>query len=275
MVSHATLPTSERSAFSNLPLDLLIGQLRACAAVDLAALAATAKQPQSSEEKSCLSLPAFVAREALGDLADQWHELDAGQWLQLFHFLRCSQVACGNSSPLVGHLCAAEPEFVRMGTGRCEMPGEDLEIDVALVAPMAVWRQRRSLGPDGCKALPLPEKWTIHANTQLEAVAPITHSAQVCAVVPLRWGNGGEAGVNASSQQLLSVTRILNRKGECSVVRTHRSKVHFLTKAQLHIVARSTFQPLLANTLTSFSGCDASLWALVYTNNDPGFFCFG
>ena len=39
-------------------------------------------------------------------------------------------VACENSSPLTGHLCVAEPEFVRCAVGRCVMLGEELEIDV-------------------------------------------------------------------------------------------------------------------------------------------------
>lgn len=294
--------SSQGSTFSCLPVDLLAGQLRACSAVDLAALAATARQPQSSEARLCLPLPAYVAREALGKVANQWAELPACHWLRLFHFLRCAQVACGKSSPLTGHLCAWEPEFVRCGFGRCEMPGEELEVDVALVTPLVAWRQRLgNAGAEGCKAFPLPQKWNVRADTQLDSVAPVTHASQVCAVVPLQWGRlqkADEASVaqqriaeslacpwlaeplacpvaSRSLHQLTMVARALNRRGECSVVRTHRSKIHFLTRAQVLMVARSDWQPLLSTVLTTFSGFDACIWALVYTDADPGFYCFG
>jgi hypothetical protein len=293
MVSDFPDAVSDRSSFSflQLPIDILAGQLKACAALDLASLAATAKQPRVAEASCCLPLPAFVARELLGKVADQWEYLQPGSWLNLFHFLHCARLVCWNSVPLIGHLCMAEPEFIRCGVGRCVMVGEEMETDVALVMPFAVWCQHIGNGIAGkCKTPPLPKKWNMHANHQLESVALVTCAAQVCAVVPLTWGNSSQKpldtdwmprtstelpSANGSSMRLALVARALNKKGECSVVRTHQSKVHFLSRAQVHIVARSNFQPLLANALTAFSGCDACLWALVYTEADAGFFCFG
>lgn len=306
--SDGAMCTSERrNVFSNLPIDLLVGQLRACAAVDLAALAATAKQPRPcediAEDEACLTLSAYVARGELSEIASHWKDLPPGHWVRLYHFLRCARVACSDHgtrtlkcdssrgrSTLVGHLCAAETKFVRCGVGRCEVPGEELEVDVALIAPLQAWRQRLgSAGAGGCQALPLPDKWSIHAHHQLEAVAPVTNYGQVCAVVPLRWGNGEQLARkvsfiqqlaeplvgNASSPELTTVARILNKKGDCGVVRTHRMKIHFLSRAQIRMVARSDLQPLLANALANFSGCDACLWAIVYTEDEAGFFCFG
>lgn len=280
VVSSSDVPNS----LSLLPIDLLVGQLRACTAVDLAALAATSRQPQPSEKDACLPLPAFVAREALGQIANQWQKLSAVQWLRLFHFLRCAQVTCETSSPLIGHLCEARPEFVRIGGGRCEIPGDDLAVDVALIAPLTAWRGPGNNGIEGCEAPVFPSKWSVRANTQLEAVAPVTSLGQVCAVTPLQWGEFQESRINTSilfpghvdtsSNSLMRIARVLNRRGECSAVRTHRTKIHFLSPGQMKIVSRYYLQPLLSNALYGFAGFEASLWAIVYTNKDPGFFCF-
>lgn len=267
-----------------LPIDLLVGQLRACTAVDLAALAATSRQPQPTEKDTCLPLSAFVAREALGNIANKWQQLSPAEWLRLFHFLRCAHVTCENSSPVIGHLCGAHPEFVRIGVGQCEIPGDDLAVNVALIAPLTAWRGHGANGIEGCDAPVLPSKWSIRANTQLEAVAPVTSLAQVCAVTPLQWGElpghrkvargifPGDIG--KPSNDLKRIATVLNTRGECAAVRTHRTKIHFLSPSQMQIVSRSYLQPLLSNALYGFVGFEASLWAIVYTNKDPGFFCF-
>jgi len=261
-----------------LPIDLLVSQLRACTAIDLAALAATSRQPQPSEKETCLPLPAFVAREALGKVADQWQKLSPVHWLRLFHFLRCAHVNCESASPVMGHLCEARPEFVRIGFGRCEILADDLAVDVALITPLTTWWRGH------CNTPVFPSKWSVRANTQLEAVAPVTSLGQVCAVAPLQWGEFQEHGNdtrffsskyrNRSSSNLIRIARVLNNRGECAAVRTHRTKIHFLSPAQMKIVSRSDFQPLLSHASYGFAGFEASLWAIVYTDKDPGFFCF-
>eukprot|EP00928_Gymnodinium_smaydae_P087984 TRINITY_DN72146_c0_g1_i1.p1 TRINITY_DN72146_c0_g1~~TRINITY_DN72146_c0_g1_i1.p1 ORF type:complete len:326 (+),score=64.24 TRINITY_DN72146_c0_g1_i1:131-1108(+) len=306
-----------------LPVDLLLGQLRACAARELAVLAGAARQPlvpagevaSSDDPPPLLPLSAAVARAALGSSlaetlvpkrtagatsATAEADVPPALWLRLYHYLCCARVECGRRS-LRGHLCASRPRFVRCGAGRCEMMrgGLTIEIDVALVAPLATWRERlkdvKGQGRNGacCVALPLPEVWSVHANTPLEAVAPVTHGAQVCAVVPLRWGDGGsargtrhadgeaaddcdDAEVLRDRGQLVQVASELNNRGECAAVRTHRTKMHLLSLAQIRMVSRSNYQPLLANVLGGFGAAmDAHLWAVVYTDSDPGFFCFG
>jgi hypothetical protein len=277
-------PVDVVNSLSLLPIDLLVGQLRACTAVDLAALAATSRQPQPSEKDPCLPLSAFVAREALGNIADKWHQLSPAEWLRLFHFLRCENVTCDNSPPVMGHLCGARPEFVRIGVGQCEIPGDDLAVNVSLILPLTAWRGHGNSGIEGCDAPVLPSKWSIRANTQLEAVAPVTSLGQVCAVTPLKWGELKQhrtmsrgifpQNVDNASNNLLRIARVLNTRGECAAVRTHRTKIHFLSPAQMQIVSRSYLQPLLSSALYGFAGFEASLWAIVYTNKDPGFFCF-
>lgn len=284
MVDGCKRSYDDASCFSLLPLDLLAGQLRACTAYDLAAFAATSRQPQPSEKDTSLPLPALVAREALGKVASQWERLTPAQWLRLFHFLRCANVACENSLPVMGHLCEARPEFVRVGVGQCEIIGDDLNVNVALITPLTAWRGQGESGIEGCNAPVFPSKWTVRANTLLEAVAPVTALGQVCAVTPLHWGELLEPRSNtrgatltstdSSGNNLIRIASLLNKRGECAAVRTHQTKIHFLSPAQMKIASRSYLQPLLSNALHGFAGCEASLWAIVYTNKDPGFFCF-
>merc|ERR1712032_534949 len=82
--------------------------------------------------------------------------------------------------------------------------------------------------------------------------------------------SGGEAFLH----KLMLIARTLNMRGDCSVVRTHRVKIHLLSLAQIRMASRSHYQPLLANALKGFGDLEPCLWALVYTNEDPGFFCF-
>mmetsp|Transcript_53372 Transcript_53372/g.114712 ORF Transcript_53372/g.114712 Transcript_53372/m.114712 type:complete len:313 (-) Transcript_53372:247-1185(-) len=294
--------TAERSSafpFLDLPTELLAEQLAACAAADLATLASAARLPPCAGKAERLPLASFVARLALEEAgAGAWGQLPAELWLRLFHYLRCARVACGTAATApVGHLCAARPGFVRCGAGRCELPGEEVAVDAVFVAPLNAWRGRAGVaGPCCCEALPLPREWTVHANTQLEAVAPVTHCSQVLAVVPLRWGEEEDASAaalaappggshrslaawsrnaaSADSRSLAFMARALNERGECAAVRTHLAKMHLLSLDQVRQAARSSFQPLLAEALRGFDGVDTPLWALVYTQTDPGFFCF-
>lgn len=280
-----------------LPVEVLAGQLKACAATDLAALAAVAQLPPPSIATNGLPLHCFVARQAIGDdVAEAFGNVPAAQWLRLFHFFRCVRLADARTkgTSVLGHLCTARPEFVRCGTGRCELISEELKVDAALVTTLMIWRNRLGCSMDCCLTLPLPESWTIHANTQLRAVAPVTHTAQVFGVMPLQWGEdtwthatrkglgssihaGASMRYGMDEHRLATIAKALNQRGECAAVRTHVVKLHLLSVEQVEAVARSNYQPLLGDVLHSFAvaNIEAPLWALVYTQDDPGFFCFG
>lgn len=78
----------------------------------------------------------------------------------------------------------------------------------------------------------------------------------------------------AHNQRLLRIAQHLDKRGENAVILTHRLKLHLLSSAQIREAARSSYQPLLAQVLTGFQDIEAMLWGLVYTAQDPGFYCF-
>merc|ERR1719401_1534856 len=122
------------------------------------------------------------------------------------------------------------------------MASEELVTNAALVAPLAAWRGRPgNVSACGCQALPLPHKWNVRANTQLQAVAPVTNCSQAFAVVPVEWGedfSGSSWNVFDALKGLEAVARALDKRGDCAVVRTHRAKIHFLSKAQMLVASR-------------------------------------
>lgn len=287
-----------------LPVDVLVGQLRGLSAVDLASLAVSAPAARAPTAEDGLPLHAFVARSAL--LASLALEFDEdlcraaggsapGAWLRLFHFLRCAPVGSADApaaawqrpqaAAVHGHLCCGRPGYVRCGATRLELLGEELSlVHASLVHPLGAWLgappPSHGGAPAGTRgsfeALPLPDSCTVRANTTVESIAMVTRCGQLHAVVPLHWGEGTVEPEQLVPDQnrLAIVARMLNQRGECAAVRTHRLKVHLLSLAQVRVATRSQFQPLLSDALRGFAGVEPPLWAIVYTEADPGFFSY-
>jgi len=123
----------------------------------------------------------------------------------------------------------------------------------------------------------------------------VTSYGQVHAVLPLRWGEAkatpggapprGSAVTfssyrhlgtsDAGERQLEILARMLDQHGECATLRTHQVKLHLLSPAQAKAVADGNYQPCLDDAMEAFGGVSPPLWAVIYTDKDPGFFCFG
>eukprot|EP00927_Polykrikos_kofoidii_P057018 TRINITY_DN51124_c0_g1_i1.p1 TRINITY_DN51124_c0_g1~~TRINITY_DN51124_c0_g1_i1.p1 ORF type:complete len:298 (+),score=53.79 TRINITY_DN51124_c0_g1_i1:63-956(+) len=278
------------SSLLELPSEILVGQLRACSALDLVMLSAAARLPspkvpcaQGPEGEVELPLPAFVAWLALESQSWSWlgSRLPPPLLLRLFHFFRSERVTCGGClvvPPVYGHLCETTsrgPSLVRCGTTRCglrDMTG----VEVALVAPANAWRAwPGAVDSAGCHLLPMPETFTLSANCELKNIAPVTRAGQLLAVVPFRWGYEGITAFPTEELALLQIARALNQRGECASVRKCKAKIHMLSLAQVRVSTRSSYQPLLADHLREFGDTvQTPLWAIVYTEDDPGFFCF-
>lgn len=283
----------------------------ACVDVETYAQSSLQSSRQAVVAKESVPLICHVVRlvleEVLSTSGCNLDDVPALLWPRIYHFLCCTplvplavgiRVGHRQTAAYLQHICTARPKFVRCGWGHCELRSIDVAIDCALVAPTAVWYKHltREVAA-GCwltrevVGLPVPASWTVRANVPLDAVAPVTHSSQLFAVTHLKWGEGLDDEVAATPHSLDSLTfdvaamnarnfaqvaRHLNTKGECAIVRTHQIKLHLLSTAQIQILSHSNHQvqPLLAQALLAFGGITPSLWALVYTKDDPGFYCF-
>jgi len=218
-------------------------------------------------------------------------KLGQADLMRLFQLLYCERL-CGRGRPAFGHLCSAKRTFVRYSTSRCVMPytDEELSVDVALVGRLSSWVDDVCRGTDRIW-LPLPEIMKIQAKNPISAIAPVTRAGQVLAVLPELWGEDQAIVANplvssgqrqnfrtsfrwnAAVRVLERMEEILDEKGECAVVRTHQSKTHIFTAAQAKVAAASSYNPSLGKVLKSLD-IDSRLYAIVYLQRDPGFFCF-
>jgi len=241
-----------------------------------------------------LSLTGLVALAALerdsGDTA-VFRKLCQGELMRLFQFLYCERLR-GRGRPAFGHLCTARRACVRYGTSRFVMlyGDEELSVDVALVGRLSSWADDVCRGTGERMSLPLPPELKVHANAPVATVAPVTRAGQVLAVLPEVWGEAQTTANLVSSARRLNcrptfqwntavrllerIEEMLNRKGECAVVRTHQLKIHVLTAAQAKVAAASSYNPSLSKVLNALGVEEARLYAIVYLQRDPGFFCF-